>query len=50
MPRPSNFAILMAKVRKKTIAVLLKTIIFLNSHCPDYNQAQAWLEKYGNSL
>ena len=22
----------------------------LNSHCPDYKQAQAWLEKYGNSL
>lgn len=22
----------------------------LNSHCPNYKQAQAWLEKYGNSL
>lgn len=22
----------------------------LNSHCPDYKQAQVWLEKYGNSL
>ena len=22
----------------------------LNSHCPEYKQAQAWLEKYGNSL
>ena len=22
----------------------------LNSHCPDYKQAQAWLEKYGNSM
>lgn len=22
----------------------------LNSHCPDYKQAQAWLDKYGNSL
>lgn len=22
----------------------------LNSHCPDYKQAQAWLGKYGNSL
>lgn len=22
----------------------------LNSHCPDYKQAQTWLEKYGNSL
>ena len=22
----------------------------LNSHCPDYKQAQDWLEKYGNSL
>ena len=22
----------------------------LNSYCPDYKQAQAWLEKYGNSL
>ena len=22
----------------------------LNSHCPDYKQAQAWLEKYGNCL
>lgn len=22
----------------------------LGSHCPDYKQAQAWLEKYGNSL
>ena len=22
----------------------------LNSHCPSYKQAQAWLEKYGNSL
>ena len=22
----------------------------LNSHCPDYKQAQAWLKKYGNSL
>ena len=25
MPRPSNFAILMAKVRKKTIAIQLKS-------------------------
>ena len=22
----------------------------LNSHCPDYKQAQVWIEKYGNSL
>jgi predicted metal-dependent hydrolase len=22
----------------------------LNSHCPNYKQARAWLEKYGNSL
>lgn len=22
----------------------------LNSHCPNYKQAQAWLEKYGNNL
>ena len=22
----------------------------LNSHCPDYKQAQSWLKKYGNSL
>ena len=22
----------------------------LNSHCPEYKQAQAWLEKYGNNL
>ena len=22
----------------------------LRSHCPDYEQAQAWLDKYGNSL
>ena len=28
--------------------VKFKTL--LNSHCPDYKQAQAWLEKYGNSL
>jgi len=27
-----------------------KFTTLLNSHCPDYKQAQAWLDKYGNSL
>ncbi len=28
----------------------VKFTTLLNSHCPDYKQAQAWLDKYGNSL
>jgi hypothetical protein len=43
----------LSKIRKERSDVMKHTVKFetlLNSHCPNYKQAQAWLEKYGNSL